>query len=269
MKVSVIVPVYNAGDYIIPCLESLSKQTIDKLEIVLIDDHGRDDSMQKAHAFAQTHPQMNIIFADNCENKGPGVARNLGILSSNGEYVAFVDSDDYIEPDFCQKLYEAALAHDADIAYCNISFDYPNRPHEIKRNPITENGEFTSAHKKLFLRQYKSYFTTFLYRKKFLTDNAIFFPDTHSAEDTCFLACSLITASRIASDATTLYHYNIVSSSVSRKKDCNRYKNRIKSLRIFKKYTQDHGLFRYFRYEINLIILKKGWLMGLKDLLFN
>ena len=83
MKVSVIVPVYNAGDYIIPCLESLSKQTIDNLEIVLIDDHGRDDSMQKAHTYADSHPDMSITFADNGENKGPGAARNLGSEPSN------------------------------------------------------------------------------------------------------------------------------------------------------------------------------------------
>lgn len=269
MKVSVIVPVYNAGDYIIPCLESLSKQTIDNLEIVLIDDHGRDDSMQKAHTYADSHPDMSIKFADNGENKGPGAARNLGILSSSGEYIAFVDSDDSIEPDFCQKLYDAAHRHNADLAYCNISFDYQDRPCEIKRNPVTENGEFTPCQKKRFLRHYKSYFTTFLYRRSFLIENRISFPDTHSAEDTCFLACSLIAAQRIASDATTLYHYNIMPSSISRKKDRSRYRNRIRSLRIFKRYAKDHGLFRQYRCEINLMMIKKGWLLGMKDLLIN
>ena len=269
MKVSVIVPVYNAGDYIIPCLESLSKQTIDQLEIVLVDDHGKDDSMQKAHAFAESHPDVNILFADNGQNKGPGAARNLGILSSNGEYIAFVDSDDSIEPDFCQKLYDAAHTYDADLAFCSISFDYQDRPCEIKRNPVTENGEFTPAKKKYFLQHYKSYFTTFLYRKTLLTGNSIYFPDTHSAEDTCFLACSLITAQRIASDDTTMYHYNIMPSSISRKKDHSRYRNRIKSLRTFKRYAKNHGLFHPYRCEINLMMLKKGWLLGLKDLIFN
>ena len=269
MKVSVIVPVYNAGDYIIPCLESLSKQTIDLLEIVLIDDHGLDDSMQKARAYADSHPDMSIKFADNGVNKGPGAARNLGILSSSGEYVAFVDSDDSIEPDFCQKLYDAARLHNADLAYCNISFDYQDRPCEIKRNPVTESGEFTPDKKKYFLSHYKSYFTTFLYRRAFLTDNSILFPDTHSAEDTCFLACSLITAQRIASDATTLYRYNIMPTSISRKKDRTRYKNRIKSLRVFKQYAKDHGLFCPYRCQINMIMLKKGWLLGIKDLFFS
>lgn len=269
MKVSVIVPIYNAGDYIIPCLESLGKQTINGLEVILIDDHGLDDSMQKAFRFAQDHPEMNIIFADNGCNKGPGAARNLGIQISSGQYVAFVDSDDRIEPDFCQKLYDAALSFNADIAYCSISFDYQNRPNEIKYNPVTESGEFTPIKKKYFLRHYKSYFTTFLYRKSFLVGNDICFPDTHSAEDTCFLACALITAKRIASDTTTLYHYNIMSSSISRKKDRKRYKNRISSLRVFKRYTKDHRLYNDFRFEINLMILKKGLLLGIKDFLSN
>lgn len=269
MKVSVIIPVYNAGDYMIPCLESLRQQTIDQMEIVLVDDHGQDDSIAKARQFAQTHPQMNFVFADNGSNKGPGAARNLGILSSTGEYVAFVDSDDRIDSDFCEKLYNAAVNQNADLAYCNISFDYQDRPCEIKRNPAIKNGEFTQQNKKYFLRHYKSYFTTFLYKKSFLTGNIIYFPDTHSAEDTCFLACSLISASSIASDTTTLYHYNIMPSSISRKKDRSRCRNRIKSLRTFKRFAKSHGLFRPFRYEINLMMLKKGWLLGMKDLFFS
>ena len=269
MKVSVITPVYNAGDYIIPCLESLCEQTIDELEIVLVDDHGQDDSIEKARQFAKAHPNMNIVFADNGSNKGPGAARNLGILRSSGEYVAFVDSDDRIDPDFCEKLYNTAVKVDADLAYCNISFDYQNSPNEIKRNPQTESGPFTTQQKKSFLRCYKSYFTTFLYRKAFLISNGIAFPDTHSAEDTCFLACSLISAQSIASDPTTLYHYNIIPISISRKKDRNRFRNRIHSLRVFKRYTQEHGLYSSFRFEINLMVLKKGWIMGLRDLLTN
>lgn len=269
MNVSVIIPVYNAGDYIIPCLESLSNQTLPELEIVLVNDHGNDDSIDKARAFAANHPDMNIVFADNGSNRGPGAARNTGIQAANGRYIAFVDSDDRIEPDFCQKLYDAAVKENADLAYCNISFDYQNRPNEIRRNPVTESGAFTLRHKRAFLRHYVSYFTTFLYRRSFLTENGIVFPDTHSAEDTCFLACALLSARRITWDVTTLYHYNIMPSSISRKKDRNRYRNRINSLKAFKKYAKEHNLYRPFRYEINLMILKKGWLMGLKDLITN
>ncbi len=269
MKVSVIIPVYNAGDYIIPCLESLRSQTLTDLEIVLVDDHGHDDSIDRARAFAGNHPDMNIVFADNGTNKGPGAARNTGIAAASADYIAFVDSDDRIEPDFCLKLYDAAVKEYADLAYCNISFDYQDRPNQIRRNPETESGEFTRRHKKAFLRHYVSYFTTFIYKRSFLTDNGICFPDTHSAEDTCFLACALISARRIASDTTTLYHYNIMPSSVSRKRDRNRYRNRIRSLKTFKKYAKDHDLFRPFRCEINLMVLKKGWIMGLKDFITN
>jgi glycosyltransferase involved in cell wall biosynthesis len=267
MKVSVIIPVYNAEDYIIPCLESLHKQTIDQLEIVLVEDHGNDDSISKAHAFAQEHQQMSIVFADNGSNKGPGQARNLGIQKSSGEYIAFVDSDDHIDPDFCKKLYDAAKQNDADLAYCNISFDYPDNSSIIRYNPSTRSGEFNPGEKKRFLRHYKSYFTTFIYKKDFLVNNGISFPNTHSAEDTCLLACSLISALRIASDNSTLYHYNILPVTVSRKKDRSRYKNRIQSLRSFKKYCKEKGLYCSFWFEINLMMLKKGWIMALKDIL--
>ena len=269
MKVSVIIPVYNAGDYIIACLESLCRQTIGDFEIVLVDDHGKDDSMVKARGFAESHPQARIVFADNGGNKGPGAARNTGIAAASGEYVAFVDSDDHIEPDFCERLYIAACRENADLAYGSISFDYTDRPNSIKTNPVTPDGVFRPRQKKCFLRHYVSYFTTFIYKKDFLTLNGICFPDTNSAEDTCFLACALISAGRIASDPGALYHYNIMPASVSRKRDTSRYRNRIRSLRAFRRYARSHGLSCMFRFEINLIVFKKGWLMGLKDLFTN
>lgn len=269
MKISVIIPVFNAGDFIIPCLDSLCKQTTNQLEIILVDDHGQDDSMQKAHDFAINHPNLIIVFVDNGSNKGPGVARNTGIRAASGDYISFVDSDDTIDPDFCERLYNAANIQNADLACCDISFHYPDNRSTVKHNPITQGGDFTGRNKKKFLRRYVSYFTTFIYKRNFLLENGIVFPDTHSAEDACFLACALLSAKRIAVDKNTLYHYNIFPATISRKKDKSRYKNRIKSFKVFKQYAKRVNLYRKYWFEINLMVLKKGWLLALKDLLSN
>ena len=164
MKVSVIVPVYNVADKISVCLDSLCAQDLDGVQVILVDDHGTDNSMDVVRAYADAHPEMSFVFADNGKNKGPGAARNLGLKYAVGEFVAFVDSDDRIEPDFCSSLYNAAVSVGAQMAYCHISMDYPDGRCEIKKNPIVPDGEF-DRHR--FLSRYRSYFTTFIYSRLF------------------------------------------------------------------------------------------------------
>ena len=99
---SIIIPVYNASSYIEGCIASLMAQTLDDIEILLIDDHGSDDSMERAQRFIETHPSGKIFrLLSTPNNSGPGPARNVGIESAQGEYIGFVDSDDVVEVDFC------------------------------------------------------------------------------------------------------------------------------------------------------------------------
>ena len=91
--VSIIIPVYNAGPYIEACMASLVAQTLDNIEVLLVDDHGRDDSMELARRFVEAHPSGKTFrFLTTPHNMGPGPARNVGIEAAQGEYVAFVDN---------------------------------------------------------------------------------------------------------------------------------------------------------------------------------
>ena len=97
-RISIIVPIYNSSPYIDVALESLAAQTMEDIEVVLIDDHGTDDSMDKARSFVSSYAgDKSFVFAETPKNSGPGAARNVGIDLANGEYVAFVDSDDYVK----------------------------------------------------------------------------------------------------------------------------------------------------------------------------
>ena len=171
--------------------------------------------------------------------------------------------------DFCRSLYEAAVAADADMAFGHISFDMPDGTSTVKYNPAVTDGPFEGPAKRAYLRKFKSYFTTYLYRRTLLMDNDIRFPDTHSAEDSCFLICSLLCARRIASAPEACYHYALQPGSVSQRRDPDRWRNRLASFRAVNAFARAHGLYRPYRSTLRLLTLKKGWLLAGRDFFQN
>lgn len=269
-KVSLIIPVYKAREHIAGCLDSVLTQSLDDLEVVLVDDRGSDDSIDVARKhLADYAGPKRFRIVEMPANGGPGAARNFGIGQATGTYVAFLDSDDTLDPDFCRRLCEAAIRTDADIACGAISFDLPDGTSSIRHNPPVQDGPFEGTAKRAYLRRFKSYFTTYLYRRSLLIDEGIAFPDTHSAEDSCFLICSLLSARRIAADDRAVYHYKIHPSSVSQRRDPARWKNRLASFRNVVAFAREKGIYRPYRGIIRLLVLKKGYLMAAKDFLKN
>lgn len=122
-KVSVIVPVYNVEKYITRCLTSLVNQTIDDLEIILVNDGSKDNSEQIIRQFKKDY--KNIIYVKK-ENGGLSSARNFGLIYATGEYVAFLDSDDYVDRTLYQKMYEKAKATNSDYVECDFIWKYPD-----------------------------------------------------------------------------------------------------------------------------------------------
>lgn len=267
-KVSIIIPVYNARDSIARCLDSVLAQTLDDIEAVLVDDHGPDDSIEVAKAFlADYDGPKAFCFTRTPVNSGPGAARNVGMEQATGEFLAFLDSDDTLEPDFCEALYSAASAAGADMAFGHISFDMPDGSSVVKHNPLVPDGLFEGRVKKRYLSTFTSYFTTYLYRRTMLLENGITFPCTRSAEDSCFLICSLLCARRIACVDKVLYHYDIQPSSVSKRRDRGRARQRFDSFLALKAFAKAHGLWRPYGTTLRFIIFKKGWLLAVKDLI--
>lgn len=117
-KVSVIVPVYNVAPYMEQCLESLTGQTYRNLEIIVVDDGSTDDSPRLCDLWAERDSRIVVIHKP---NGGLSDARNAGMKVMTGEYVGFVDSDDYVDRCFYEKMVEAALRTDADVVQCNYT----------------------------------------------------------------------------------------------------------------------------------------------------
>ena len=117
-KVSVIVPVYNTEQYLKECVDSLLKQTLTDLEIILIDDGSPDNSAYICDEYAKLDSRVKVIHK---ENGGLSSARNAALDICKGEYIGFVDSDDFVEPTMFEELYNSAINYNSDISICALS----------------------------------------------------------------------------------------------------------------------------------------------------
>lgn len=270
-RLSIIVPVCDAREYVIPCVESLLNQTLEDIELVFADDNGKDGSMDAIRELtASYHGGKKIVFTGTLANSGPGTARNAGLAMATGEYVAFVDSDDRLEPDFSEALLKAAEDYDADLAYCSIRLENPAcGTSQVKSNRPVHSGPFQDTDRRHFLVSFVSYFTTFLYRRAFLEENGICFPATRSSEDSAFLVSCILAARKIAVVQKPLYIYIQRYPSLSTRKDPGRYLQRIMSFNSMLAYAQSHGFYAAYQQEIDFLYLKKAFLMACKTYVDN
>lgn len=134
VKISVIIPFYNVEKYIVRCIESVKSQTFTDFECILIDDESPDNSYQIAlEAIANDH-RFKIIRQ---KNKGLGGARNTGIENAQGDYIAFLDSDDWWDNNFLELMYQSAVKNSADLVYCQIrQVDEQNNKSHFWQTPI-------------------------------------------------------------------------------------------------------------------------------------
>lgn len=124
-KVSVIVPIYNVEKYLEKCLETLVHQTLEEIEIILVNDGSKDESGKIAKKYQEKYPGK-IIYLEK-ENGGLSDARNFGIPYAKGEYIAFLDSDDYVETFMYEEMYDIAKKENSDMVECDFYWEYPNK----------------------------------------------------------------------------------------------------------------------------------------------
>lgn len=267
VKVSVIVPVYGVAKYIEKCAESLLAQTLDEMEFLFVDDHGPDNSIELVRrAIASHHRESQIRFLDPGKNVGAGMARNFAIPYAQGEYIGFVDGDDWVEPDMYEVLYQHAKMYQADLCYAQAVKDYEDgKPSVMLKNPSVEPGAFDHEKKAYYLVNYISYFTTYIYKKEHLMRYEVRFPQSRWAEDSFFVSCSVMTAHSVASIDKPMYHYRIRPGSASTTADSTKYLLRIDVFDKLLQYAKDHGVYQEFEKEIDYMYVKKCGLTALID----
>lgn len=165
VKVSIIVPVYNAGKYLETCLNSLVNQSIDDMEIIAIDDASLDNSLDILNYYASSYPFMKVYHND--ENVGQSESRNRGLSLASGEYIGFIDADDYVNTEMYKTMYEAALENNypdivstslkfvSDDSYVNYNCerDLKGKCYNINDNHIRIIYESPSCCNKLFKKE--------------------------------------------------------------------------------------------------------------------
>ena len=129
-KVSIIVPVYNAEKYLERCVNSLKNQTLLDIEIILVDDSSTDSSLEICNKMAEEDPRIKVIHKD---NEGAGKARNAALEIAEGEYLGFADSDDFVEKDMFETLYDKAVKYNSDLVMSGVLF--------VDGNMFSEEGE--------------------------------------------------------------------------------------------------------------------------------
>jgi len=204
-KVSVIVPVLNTKPYLRQCLDSLTTQTLKSIEIICVDNGSTDGSYEFLVNYTKTHSNMSVM--KHVEGRQGG-ARNAGIEIAKGEYIGFVDSDDFVSPDMFQKMYELAEADKAQVVVSNIQYYHIGSGYGRNSLPesVLDNDNPAPIQKRPKLLRNLTICNK-LFSRKLIDRHEIRFPQGYFHEDQFFVIAAMVSASRISTLPESLYFY--------------------------------------------------------------
>ena len=206
MKLSIVVPVYNVEKYILKCISSLLNQDYDNYEIIIVDDGCKDCSINLVNT-TFSDSRIKVIHQ---ENKGLSGARNTGLRAASGEYVWFVDSDDWVEENCFSELVK--MLDDIDVLYFNSFFVEWNTSQKIV---VRENYVKSGRH--LSMVDYYEPVQFYIFKRAFLLSNTLLFKEGIYHEDVLYTPCSLYLAESVAHYDKPVYHLLRRSDSISQK----------------------------------------------------
>ena len=181
IKISVIVPVYNVEKYLDKCLDSLVKQTLKEIEIIVVNDGTKDNSQEIVDKYVKKYPKKVKSYIK--ENGGLSSARNYGLKYANGEYIGFVDSDDWVEKDMYEKMYNKAKKSDFDLVVCDLKYVYDDK--KVNAYSNIKNDLSESDIKNSMINIYPAAWNKIY--KKDLFNNGVLFKEKIWFEDVEFL----------------------------------------------------------------------------------
>jgi glycosyltransferase involved in cell wall biosynthesis len=238
--VSIIVPIYKVEQYLERCLDSIIAQQYRPLEVILVNDGSPDGCDQIIRHYESRDPIFRSIWQ---ENKGLGAARNVGITSATGKYIALVDSDDYVDPDYISGLVEIAEQKNADIAICNFYIDFPTGfripfPLMTLQKSITGDDIAQNA---LRLLRIPSFAWNKLYRRELFIENAIAYPSIYY-EDVATTSRLLFQAKIVAITIKPYYHYCLRRTGITGNFGIKNIVDYLKAVEIIRNYIWEEQL---------------------------
>lgn len=224
--ISVIIPCYNVASYIDRCLTTITSQTIgiESLEIICIDDASTDETWQHLQTWEQNYPD-NIILVHCNKNGRQGTARNIGLQYASADWIAFIDSDDWVELDYFEKLYQVTLLGDCEVVSCQNERDFSTSMTFFEDRKTDKENRFmlidTIEKRKLFFNLQSAGFAAWgkIIRKSLLIDHEIYFPENLAYEDSYWGPLLHFYIQRVYLVEEKLYHYFVNTKSTVLQKD--------------------------------------------------
>ncbi|MBQ6516167.1 glycosyltransferase family 2 protein [bacterium] len=239
IKVSVIIPVYNTSQYLERCLNSVVKQTLKEIEIICVNDGSTDNSLDILKAYSEKDGRIVLI---NQENHGQAHARNQALKIAGGEYIGFVDSDDWIDLDYYEKLYNTAKNHDAEIAICSLKRIY-QVTQKFRLNVETEQ-EFTEVNKKFEFAKIPNqcYPVNKIFKTDKLREFGLTFPEGRFFEDVVFTPKAVCYLGKMVSVPKVTYWYWGNRKSTVKAKNQKKIKDLIMARDELRAFAHEHGI---------------------------
>lgn len=270
-KISVIVPVYNVENYLSRCLDSLISQTLRDIEIICVNDGSTDKSLVILRDYAQKDSRIKVI---NQENTGVSVARNNALEVAIGEFIGFVDSDDWVSPDFYENLYNGAVENNAEIACSNIIKTFENKKESnflmYKKMQVSEtiSDKLEVARIPEF-----NYIWNRIYKREALIKNNIKFLESNLFEDALFSLKALTLLGKMVTVKKGAYYYFDNKNSLTNNSNLLKT-DFLKNCRRIREYIQENHLvwkflniYPYYRkdvikiFGIPTIVVKKNFVV--------
>ena len=204
-KVSVIVPFYNVEKYIEKCLETLVNQTLDDIEIILVNDGSKDKTVDIVKKYKEMYSNK-IVYLEK-ENGGLSDARNYAIPYARGEYIAFLDSDDYVETNMYKEMYEIAQKENSDMVECNFIWEYPNKTR------IDIGTTYNNKHE--MIEKIRVVAWNKLIKREILEKSKVQFPKGYRYEDVEFTYKLIPFLEKVSFCKTPMVHYVQREGSIS------------------------------------------------------
>lgn len=244
-KVSVIIPVHNTKEYLITCFDSIINQTFNDIEIIVINDGSEDGSLEIIQEYLKK--DKRFILINSIVHQGPGLARNKGIKIARGEFISFVDSDDFIEENMLKSMYAKAIKEDSDVVMCryqrveeDLSISTPSRILNEKNH-----DEFMSS---VLALKYPSICWDKLYRRVLFTEHDCFFPDGYY-EDIAFCFKTLYWAKKISYTEEIFYNWRKRHGSITRSVDSKHIHDIFKVFDITYNFLREQNCYKQYENE--------------------
>jgi glycosyltransferase involved in cell wall biosynthesis len=238
-KLSIIVPVYGVEKYIDKCLNSLVKQSLKEIEVIVVNDGTKDNSQKIVDKYVKKYPDKIKSYIK--ENGGQGSARNYGLKKASGEYIGYVDSDDFVEKDMYKKLYNKAKENNYDIVVCgnyNVSEDYQNKNIDAFINNYNTDLENIFFGKMAVWNK--------IYKRDILIKNKLEFKEKVWYEDLAFTLKAIMNSNTFAFIDEPLYDYLIREGSTMNNSNVQRNLEILDAFNDILSYIQHNKKEEYF-----------------------